>query len=153
MFLKVNSDGTIDMKNCSDIDSSKVNSTEKNGVYTITYTGVKIKGAVVQPEKFDELIVPQLGYESDNVIIVRLVTLNRQVKKLPFGIHIEITKPVSGIALPAPIPSATTLKSLYPPPLRAPAVRWNTHRVSLPSAPPTPVETKPTPAKTFKVRI
>lgn len=101
-FLKIGADGSVDQKssNFGLIDPSVVSCSKKNSVYALSFRGLKVLGIAVQPEKFDELVVSQVGYENDGAI-VRLVTMNRQPKEVSWSATVNF----GNIPIVAPTPA------------------------------------------------
>lgn len=144
MYLKVSEDGTInpELSTYNDIPSTAVSCIEKNSGYTISLIGYTIKGAIVQPEGNGTLVQPKIDYLSGTQLLVRMLTMNRQVKKCAFGVQIELVVPPSE-GQPAPVikaaPVPVTLKK--DPPLG----RANELPRSYPPPPTSPPPSSPVP--------
>lgn len=75
---------------------------QKEGAYYIHFPGEVVASAIAQSNDFDQVLIAQLEYQN-NGVVVRFVTLNREVKSSDFTLNLVIKKEERKLGRPAPL--------------------------------------------------
>ena len=78
------------------------NFAEKDGSYYLHFPGEEVSSAFAQSNDFGQLLVGQLEYQ-DNGVVVRFVTLNSEVRKTDFTLRVVLRKAEVKLDRPSPL--------------------------------------------------